>query len=360
MKVLHLPSSVGGNAWGLASAERKLGLQSSVLVATQNWLAYPADISLGLETRSNLGKLAGLARAFLQVRGKHDVFHFNAGMSLLHAPHRGLNQADLPYYPRRAALFATYNGCDARQKYPTIARTKVSACHVAECYHGLCEYGRYDDLRRRAIDKMARHVHHLWAVNPDLLHFLPPERSSFLPYSVDTSQIEYRSSTFARPRLRILHAPTNRAAKGSAHILAALDRLATTHGGQFEVSIIEGIPHAEAMRMYAEADVVVDQVLIGWYGALAVETMAMGKPVIARVAREDLHFLPPEMARDLGEAAIDAEPATIHEVLRRCIEDRTFLRERAAAGAEYARRWHDPIRIAAITKAAYEAALCAP
>ena len=33
--------------------------------------------------------------------------------------------------------------------------------------------------------------------------------------------------------------------------------------------------------MYAQADLVVDQVLIGWYGALAVETMAMGKPVIA-------------------------------------------------------------------------------
>jgi hypothetical protein len=359
VKVLHLPSSVGGNAWGLARAERKLGLESTVLVASQNWLAYPADIALGLETRSNFGKLAGLARAFLRVRAKYDVFHFNAGMSLLHAPRHGLNQTELPYYPRRAALFVTYNGCDARQKFPTIARTKVSACHVAECYHGMCEYGRHDELRRRAITKMATHVRHLWAVNPDLLHFLPPESSSFLPYSVDTSEVEYRPSAFEQPRLRILHAPTNRAAKGSGHILAALDRLAVTHGNRFEVRLVEGVPHAEAMRMYAEADIIVDQVLIGWYGGLAVETMAMGKPVIARIARDDLRFLPPDMARDVGETVIDADPTTIYEVLRRCVEDRAFLRERAAAGAEYARRWHDPMRVAAITKAAYEAALCA-
>ena len=28
MKILHCPKNVGGNAWGLSRAERKLGLQS--------------------------------------------------------------------------------------------------------------------------------------------------------------------------------------------------------------------------------------------------------------------------------------------------------------------------------------------
>lgn len=359
MKVLHLPSSTGGNAWGLAQGERMLGLDSTVLVANQNWLAYPADIALGLERRSNAGKLLGLAAAFLRERGRHQVFHFNAGMSLIHAPHRGLNQLDLPFYPSGAALFVTYNGCDARQKYPTIARTSVSACHVAQCYHGLCEYGRHDRARAQAIAKMARHVHHLWAVNPDLLHFLPRGKSSFLPYTVANMPSDWRPTEPTRRRLRIVHAPTNRAAKGSEHILAALERLQATHADYFELQLIEGVPHAEAMRMYANADLVVDQILIGWYGALAVETMAMGKPVIARIAREDLSFLPPAMAEDVGDAVIDADPDTIEEVLRRCIEDRAFLARRAEAGAAYARRWHDPRYVAGITKAAYETALCA-
>jgi len=359
MKVLHLPSSIGGNAWGLAQGERALGLDSSVLVASQNWLAYPADIELGLERCSNVTKLLHLATAFVRMRSRYDVFHFNAGMSLIHAPHRGLNQVDLPFYPERAALFATYNGCDARQKFPTIARTRVSACHVADCYHGLCEYGRYDTLRQRAISKMARHVHHIWSVNPDLLHFLPPEKSSFLPYTVARPDFEWRPSDTSRKRLRIVHAPTSRAAKGSAHIIAALERLTVTHGNHFELQLIEGVEHAVATRMYAEADLVIDQILIGWYGALAVETMAMGKPVIARIAEEDLRFLPAEMARDVSQAVINAEPDSIEAVLRRCIEDRAFLACHAEAAAAYARRWHAPGYVAGITKAAYETARCA-
>jgi nucleotide-binding universal stress UspA family protein len=358
MKVLHLPSSTGGNAWGLAEGERALGLDSTVLVANQNWLGYPADIELLLEGRSSAAKLLSLTAAFLRVRRRFQVLHFNAGMSLIHSPHLGLNQLDVPFYPERTALFVTYNGCDARQKYATIARTSVSACHMAACYHGLCEYGRYDELRARAITKMARYVKHLWALNPDLLHFLPAEKSSFLPYTVASGHFEWRPANTARRRLRIVHAPTNRAAKGSAHILAALDRLRVTHGDRFELQVIEGVPHAEAMRLYAEADLIIDQILIGWYGAFAVETMAMGKPVIARIARDDLRYLPLEMADEVTKAVIHADPNTIEEVLRRCIEDREFLALRAEAGAAYARRWHDPLYVAGITKRAYESVLC--
>jgi hypothetical protein len=240
-----------------------------------------------------------------------------------------------------------------------MARTRIAACHDASCYHGLCEYGRFDALRARAIAKMARHVHHLWAVNPDLLHFLPQDKSSFLPYTVANAKVEWRPADASHRRLRIVHAPTNRAAKGSAHILAALERLRSTHGERFEVQLIEGVPYDDALRMYAQADLIVDQILVGWYGALAVETMLMGKAVIARIAREDLKFIPAQMARDVVEAVIDAEPATIEETLRRCIEDREFVRRRIDAGAAYARRWHDPRYVAGITKNAYEAALCA-
>jgi len=359
MKVLHLPTPVGGNSWGLAQGERALGLESRVLVTAGNWIEYPADVTLGLERHSPAVKLARLLETFLRERKAQDVFHFNAGMSLIHSPHRYLNLVDLPFYPKGTGLFVTYNGCDARQKFPTIARTQVSACHVAECNHGLCEFGRYDGLRRKAIAKMARYVHHMWALNPDLLHFLPPEKSSFLPYTVSPTHALSPVPPRLQRRLRIVHAPTNRAAKGSGQILAALERIRASHGDLFELVLIENIPHRDALTAYADADLVIDQILVGWYGGVAVEAMMLGKPVIARIAREDLHFLPADMARDLIDTIIDADPASIEETLRRCIEDRDFLRRRALAGPEYASRWHDPVRVARITKAAYEAALCA-
>lgn len=355
-RVLHLPTVVGGHAWGLSRGERTLGLHSDVLSATRNWLNYPADIQLDIGPEcGNLRKLFAYSGAFLRYRKQYDIFHFNAGSSLLHSPHRALNQADLTWYPSSARLFVTYNGCDARQKFPTIERTRVSACHDSRCYHGMCEYGAYDELRRKAIAKMAEHTEHMWALNPDLLHFLPRDKASFLPYAMSS----WNRLPHAPPRLgkvlKIIHAPTNRAAKGTDAIVTAIERLRTTHPGRFEFEMIENLPNEQALARYADADVVVDQILIGWYGGLAVEVMKMGKPVIARVAVEDLAFVPPQMAADLKYAIINADPHTIGEQLRRALDEPEWLRATGKAGRAYVERWHDPQYVAHITKARYEA-----
>ncbi len=356
MKVLHLPTSVGGNSWALAQGEKRLGLDSRVLVKSQSTLGYPTDINLNLQHRTPVGKLARLLRVFLAIRKQFDVFHFNFGSSLIHAPTRGLNQADLPYYPRRARLFATYNGCDARQKFPTMARSCVAACHDSKCYGGQCNSGRLDAARRRGIEKMSRYVEHIWALNPDLLHFLPPEKSSFLPYVCAVDSVEPPMPVGEKKTLRVVHAPTDRAAKGTDHILRAVGAIEKRYPGAIELRLVEGLPYEQALRVYQTADLVIDQVLIGWYGGLAVEVMKMGKPVIARINEADLRFLPTQMARDVQQAVIAADPTTLEHRLARCIEDRTWLRARADAAVEYVHRWHAPEYVAALTKSAYEGA----
>ena len=183
MRVLHLPMPVAGMPWALAQGERGLGLESQVLYSHSNWLDYPSDICLNLEqVDGDLMKIRKLISTFFSVRNKFDVFHFNYGRTLIHTEKFGIVQAELPFYTDRAKLFVTYNGCDARQKFPTMTRTMISPCHDAECYNGICNSGKRDRMRRKSIDKMAKYVRHMWAVNPDLLHFLPKEKSSkFLP-----------------------------------------------------------------------------------------------------------------------------------------------------------------------------------
>jgi len=356
--VLHLPSSVGGHAWGLSRGERALGLKSDVLTASRNWLNYPSDIQLSVDQASgNLRKLGEYSRAFLRYRKHYDIFHFNAGSSLIHSPHRGLNQTDLPWYPDHAKLFVTYNGCDARQKSPTVARTRISACHDPRCYHGMCAYGAYDGLRRRAIEKMARHVQHMWALNPDLLYFLPPEKSSFLPYAMSSwNRLPHVPPHLGRV-LKIIHAPTNRAAKGTDIVISVIDQLLRKYPGRIDFEMIENLPNEKALERYATADIIIDQILIGWYGGFAVEVMRMGKPVIARIAAEDLHFVPQAMAADLDRALINADPQTLEDCLLRALEDPEWLRLTGEAGREYVNRWHDPQYVASLTKARYDEAL---
>lgn len=356
MKVLHLPTDTGGNAWGLSRGERQLGLESDVLAATQSSLGYQADIQLHLEREPAFkgARFLKLLLAFMRVRSRYDVFHFNYGSSLLHrSEHPWLYQLDLPFYPGKAKLFATYNGCDARQKFPTMQRTPLAACHNPACYGGMCNSGAKDVERRLAIAKMARYVDHIWALNPDLLYFLPEGKASFLPYTVSVPCVGRHPPPLAK-RLKVVHAPTNQAAKGSVYILEALDRLSKKYPDLLEVHLVQNLPHSQALEVYKQADLVIDQVLIGWYGAFAVETMLMGKPVIARIALEDLKFIPPAMANQLLQTVIQADPMTVEGVVEKCLHDREFLKQRSEASVAYANKWHNPAYVAAQTKEKYE------
>jgi len=83
----------------------------------------------------------------------------------------------------------------------------------------------------------------------------------------------------------------------------------------------------------------------------------MANPVISRITAEDLHFIPQQMAEDVQQTIIQADPDTIYEVLLRCIGDGDFLRRRAAASLEYVHRWHDPLKVATQVKQTYEVAM---
>ncbi len=48
-----------------------------------------------------------------------------------------------------------------------------------------------------------------------------------------------------------------------------------------EFKILEKISHEKLLEEMASSDIVVDQLLIGWYGGQAVEAMAMGKIVMS-------------------------------------------------------------------------------
>jgi hypothetical protein len=122
-----------------------------------------------------------------------------------------------------------------------------------------------------------------------------------------------------------------------------------------EIQLVENIPYVQALQIYRDADLIIDQILIGWYGAFAVEVMKMGKPVIARIAKEDLHFVPEQLAKDVLDTVITADPTNIYEVLLQCIEDRIFLERHSEASLEYVHKWHNPHYVASLTKEKYEA-----
>ena len=152
-----------------------------------------------------------------------------------------------------------------------------------------------------------------------------------------------------------MHAPSQRRIKGTDYVEAAVERL-RAEGMPFEYQLVEGMPRSEARKIYERADLLVEQLLLGWYSNLAIELMALGKPVVTYIRDEDLRFVPAEMKDELP--VINATPESVYDVLRTWLtERRDQLPEVGRASRAFVERWHDPLKVAARTKADYERAL---
>jgi len=172
-----------------------------------------------------------------------------------------------------------------------------------------------------------------------------------LPYSsVDLTEW-LPSSKSKRERFVISHSPTNRSIKGTRYILNAVERLKDKYKN-VELMLVEGVPHSKVKELYAQADLAIDQLLVGWYGGFAVEMMALGKPVVCYIREEDLKFIPSQMKDDLP--IVNANPNTIYEVLSRLVEQRDQVHLIGERSRAYVERWHDPMKIALRTKEVYE------
>lgn len=375
-RVLHAPSSVGGNPQALSLALKALGVDSTSLVVSQNYLSYGADVVLHRPGGSFLLREVKRVWAVLFYLPRFDVIHYNAGTTVASAygldfPMAGQRDASSVLrflyagYLRalqklelflvttmRKAVFVTYQGDDARQGDYSLQHFAISiAAQVEPGYYDAVS----DQFKRKNILLLSSVARGVYAVNPDLLHVLPPQ-ARFVPYSLFfmTDWIPVYSQAEPRP-LRIVHAPSHRKVKGTALILKAFANL-KDRGYKFDVLLVEGLSNAEARKVYESADLLVDQLFAGWYGGLAVELMALGKPVLVYLRDGDLHFLPPEMRRELPCIQVTAD--TVEQELQRVLDmPRAALVELGKRSRAYVERWHDPLKIAADIKRDYEAAL---
>jgi glycosyltransferase involved in cell wall biosynthesis len=356
----------------LARSERELGLASWAITAQQNYLNYSTDEVL-LGANENRLKLELKRLPLLwRIWRSFDIVHFNSGQTLM--PQRVMRSAgrysspllslyqgyvrlvelrDLPVLKAMGkGIVVTFQGDDARQGDYCAAHFAINAVNEVEPGYYT---GAADAHRRHRIAQIARYADRIYALNPDLLHVLP-RQAQFLPYaSVDPRQWQPSISANLPAAPTVLHAPSHRGVKGTRFVLEAVQRL-ESEGTPFKFVLVEGLSNAEARQLYQQADLLVDQLLIGWYGGLAVELMALGKPVVCYIREEDLKFIPAAMRAELP--IINATPATIYATLKTWLTDRKD--ELAAVGRKsraFAERWHDPLAIAGELKRDYAAIL---
>jgi len=371
MRVIHAPSIIAGNAIGLSRAERAIGLESRVVAALPHAFGYQPDLTWA---RSRLA-IEFRRRSLLRyVLANADVVHFNFGSSLYP---RTLQDDRAPTH--RRAAYALHNLLARPFELRDLRTIRAHGIGIVVTFQGddarqgssdrhwlVRESGNYgpssDAAKARRIRVWDEFAYAIFALNPDLLDHLPA-RAQFLPYSAfdpRTATYEPRPALtrFSQERpMRIVHAPSDRRTKGTRFVEAAIAGL-QGRGLPISLQLVEGMSHQQALQAYRQADVLVDQLLTGWYGGLAVECMAMGIPALAYLDAADIARVPGPMAEAIPVLDIRPEDASeaIERAMGRLERDGGEWSRRSRA---YVERFHDPIAVATSLVPVYEAAIAA-
>jgi acetyl esterase/lipase len=325
--ILHAPAVVGGNAYGLSRAERELGFVSDVAVLAPGLLGYDFDLDLRAGAdRPVWLRLARRAAFLRRALAEYDVFHFNFGLTLLTVRQVGVVLDELAWTKRRGkTVIVTYQGCDVRPKSACPCRNP--ACFAEAPY------------RQPAARRVLARADRVFFLNPDLRHWLPGAR--FMPYaSVDARKLK-PSPPPEGPELVVAHAPTDRDVKGTGHVIEAVEQL-RAEGVPATLDLIEGVTHPEVLARLRRADVVVDQLLIGWYGAFAVEAMALGRPALCYLREDE----PADNPFGDRLPIVRTSPKSLAADLRAVLADRDLRVGLAVEGRRFVETCHDPRLIA--------------
>ncbi len=170
-----------------------------------------------------------------------------------------------------------------------------------------------------------------FVTTPDLLEYV--ENSQWLPVVVDPDELASPHPVLDRRIPVVLHAPSRSALKGSAYVDPVLEDLDSR--GRIEYRRVEGVPHSTLMELVREADIVVDQLLLGSYGVTACEAMAAGRVTVGHVAEHVRELLPMDLP------IVEATPDDLADVIEELVSERGPAIKIAGAGPDYVRHLHD-------------------
>jgi glycosyltransferase involved in cell wall biosynthesis len=298
LRVTHAPVNTAGIPWDNVQALRRRGVDARLVVFERYKLHPEADREIR-RPRNVVARQAVQAAALARLLPRTDVFHLYFGLTLV--PKRA--QFPILRATRRRSVFH-FLGSDIRGKSPEqLAYAGRADARIV---------GSYDAIR--------------WV--PD---------AEVIPPGVDLTKLQpVPPPRDGKPVF--VHAPSSRARKGTEHFVRACEELGV------ELEIVEGLHHDEARRRYERADVVLDQLNAGWYGMLAIEAMALGKPVVTFLREEPTRRT--EEAFGMDVPIVRADKDDLVATLRPLAESRAERRRIGAASRAYAERVHDIERVA--------------
>lgn len=234
-------------------------------------------------------------------------------------------QADIDYFNSRGTRVAlAFFGSDIRDPYLHRELHPWSPFSDPDCY-----------LSSRAALKALRNERlvrgfggPVFVATPDLLDFV--QHGVWLPHRIDVERVSRPKRSRRRPI--VVHAPSHPHLKGTAFVEQATSRLVDE--GLIEYRTITRAPRGEVLAALHDADIVVDQLLLGAYGVLTCEALASGAIAVCYLGQR----FRDKFDEDLP--IVEARPDTLESVLRKTVAEIDDRELRVAAGYAFLDRWH--------------------
>lgn len=161
----------------------------------------------------------------------------------------------------------------------------------------------------------------------DMIEYTPGSKNDVFYWSIDVDNWQPIYDT-GNEKVLILHAPNHTHYKGTRFLLPVIERL-KNEGYPIEFVMVQNMTNAEARKYYEKADIIAEQFIIGWHGFFAVEAMALGKPVLCYIRKQE--YLPEWSKCPI----VNTNPENLYENLKKLILDKDLRQKIGRKGREY-------------------------
>lgn len=323
MRILHLPSNPADQAGIVVRELRAQGHEAELWHFGEPPFGFEADRVFELDERDP----AAVWPVFLEAIERFDVFHFWFARSFFsYGWHNFPPYWDLPVLRMLGKrIVFTFVGSECRTR-DVMERTNPYAALFYE------QYAPDENKIRSNLDVISRYAHDLLAMSVELMPYVPD--STYIPRAFPLAQWEEQPAE-QREVPVIVHIPSRRSLKGTDRIVAAMEQL-RAEGLAFEFRLFEGIPHDELVKLCRDADVIIDQLVMGDHGIASVEAMASSRVAVA-------YLIDPVKDACPGLPVYEANPDDVVDRMRALILDRPLRLRLAAAGRAWvAEHWNAP------------------
>lgn len=308
IRILHGTMEIANQMYTYTSGLKRLGAYARTLNYYNSYLNYKTDWNIPFHKISN--------DFIRKIIDQFEIFHFHFGTSLIP------NKSDLPILKKLGkVLLMQYWGSDVRRK------------SIAEKFNPYAKVKVNEEVIKKDLELVSQYIEHA-ITDFVLFEYIVDyhKHLHYIPQAINLGNYQYKIKE-PNEKLIIVHAPTSPEFKGTDYIIKSVNKLKKKY--QIEFILVQGKSHDEAKKIYQNADIVVDQLHSEGYGLFAIESMAMGKPVVTSIPDYYLKKYPER------PPVIRANPDNIEEVLEKLISNPRILPELGKKGREYVEKHHD-------------------